>query len=411
MGSYTFSPATQQVMLWGFASLDLEQVLLITNVTSNVIIYDFSDPLKGGALAGNVLTLDYNTSAMGSGDSLMIFVSIPTVVNDDCCTRRDGAMALGEKAPISQNEREQSNYDQVYEQLTYDTNMERILGKEILVNQARLKVEGITAPDFILSGAMWEANREVICNLSGHSTGTVQLSGTWAGTVTFYGTLDYTSWQTLTGSNINASTTAAATTTTNGLFVFPVGGLRAFKASFTSYTSGNCIATLSASYSFPRSNVQTTYDTNMAQGLYHEGSIKDALTLPQTWNNNWSYNVGDEVFYNGWYYVCISQHSSATEGNTPTNTTYWQRDVRQNKSLVTSDYVSPPTAPRLRVEIDMDGYQYRLMEQQALQQGLQMQADMLYQDYTLACMQDGPNGKSMAMGQDAMSHYNYQEIR
>jgi len=68
------------------------EVLLITNATDNIIIYNFSDPAKGGATSfypGNTdnfpnaisinngvttLYLNYNTSSMSSSDSLQIFV-------------------------------------------------------------------------------------------------------------------------------------------------------------------------------------------------------------------------------------------------------------------------------------------------------------------------------------------------
>ena len=413
MGGYAFNPSINQVSLSGFNPLFLEQILLITNVTAGIIIYDFSSSTNNGTISNNVITLDYNCSVMSSNDSLQIFISYAAstaaqrVMIDDNSEMK----IMGVQSYLSQRERKQSNSDQVYELLTYDTNMEKIFGSEILVNNKRIKTENMDAPDTFVGSRMYALNREVICVLSGHSTGTVQLSGTWAGTITFYGTVDYTSWQTLVGSNINVATTAAATTTTSGIFIFPVGGLVAFKATFTTYTSGQCFATLGASYSFPRANVQTTYDTNTAQALYTYGTIRDSLSLPQPWSNNYTYNPGDSCFYIDRWYVCISQHTSATAGNTPTNTTYWTLDVRQLKSLVTSSHVSSPTDPRIRVEIDMDGYQYRLAETQQILTALQLQNDMIYQDYVLTCMQDGPNGKSMFMGQSGMGIYNFQELR
>jgi hypothetical protein len=72
--NYTFNSRSKQVTLTDYTSLDLESILLITNVTDNIIIYNFADPAKGGAVSGNVLTLDYDTSAMSNGDSLQIFI-------------------------------------------------------------------------------------------------------------------------------------------------------------------------------------------------------------------------------------------------------------------------------------------------------------------------------------------------
>lgn len=72
--NYTFNSSTRQVTLTDYTSVDLESFLLITNVTDNVIIYNFADPAKGGTVSTNVLTLDYDTTAMSNGDSLQIFI-------------------------------------------------------------------------------------------------------------------------------------------------------------------------------------------------------------------------------------------------------------------------------------------------------------------------------------------------
>jgi hypothetical protein len=48
-------------------------MLLVTNVTSNTIIYNFADNSLGGVVLGNVLTLNYNTTIMNNADNLQIF--------------------------------------------------------------------------------------------------------------------------------------------------------------------------------------------------------------------------------------------------------------------------------------------------------------------------------------------------
>jgi len=62
------------VQLLGYPTITLDQILLITNVTSNTIIYNFADPTKGGTLTGNILALSADTSAMSNTDRLQIFV-------------------------------------------------------------------------------------------------------------------------------------------------------------------------------------------------------------------------------------------------------------------------------------------------------------------------------------------------
>ena len=71
---YTFNSALKTVTFNSLATISLEQLLLITNVTTNTIIYNFASPDLGGTVSGNTLTLDYNTATMSSTDKLQIFL-------------------------------------------------------------------------------------------------------------------------------------------------------------------------------------------------------------------------------------------------------------------------------------------------------------------------------------------------
>jgi hypothetical protein len=51
----------------------LESILLITNVSSNQIIYNFADPCYGAGVNGNTVTLVYDTTSMSSSDALQIY--------------------------------------------------------------------------------------------------------------------------------------------------------------------------------------------------------------------------------------------------------------------------------------------------------------------------------------------------
>jgi hypothetical protein len=75
---YIFDPADGVIDLVD-ASLELEGIKLITNVTAGIVIYQFNDPANNGSLVGSLLTLDYNTSAMSPTDRLMIIYDAPTV--------------------------------------------------------------------------------------------------------------------------------------------------------------------------------------------------------------------------------------------------------------------------------------------------------------------------------------------
>ena len=70
---YAFNASAKTVTLNGFTSIDLEKLLVITNVTDNIIVYNFADATKGGTVASNVLTLTYDTTSMSNTDKLQIW--------------------------------------------------------------------------------------------------------------------------------------------------------------------------------------------------------------------------------------------------------------------------------------------------------------------------------------------------
>lgn len=74
VSNYSFNAAAKQITLSDYTSIDLESLLLITNVADNIIIYNFAGQGKGATIAGNVLTLDYDTTSMSNTDNLQIFV-------------------------------------------------------------------------------------------------------------------------------------------------------------------------------------------------------------------------------------------------------------------------------------------------------------------------------------------------
>ena len=71
--NYTFSKTAKTITFTDYTTIRLDSVLIITNVMSNIIIYNFADPTKGGTVLNNVLTLDYDTSLMNDSDKLLIY--------------------------------------------------------------------------------------------------------------------------------------------------------------------------------------------------------------------------------------------------------------------------------------------------------------------------------------------------
>jgi hypothetical protein len=73
VSNYSFDASEKKITFTDYNPIIIERVLLITNITDNIIIYNFADPTKGGTAATNVLTLTYDTTSMSDTDKLQIF--------------------------------------------------------------------------------------------------------------------------------------------------------------------------------------------------------------------------------------------------------------------------------------------------------------------------------------------------
>ena len=73
ISNYTFNPTTKAVALLDYTTIDLAGLLLITNVRTNQIIYNFADPAFGGTTSGNTVILTTATTGMSAADKLQIF--------------------------------------------------------------------------------------------------------------------------------------------------------------------------------------------------------------------------------------------------------------------------------------------------------------------------------------------------
>ena len=87
---YTFSPSTKTITIPQY--IPRERLLLITNVTTNQVIYNFSDPtLKASSYTASIgasmadtttIVLQYNTASMSSTDKLQITIDEPNETFD-----------------------------------------------------------------------------------------------------------------------------------------------------------------------------------------------------------------------------------------------------------------------------------------------------------------------------------------
>jgi hypothetical protein len=77
IANYTFDASAKTVEFDDYAAITLDGVLLIVNVTDQIIIYNFADVAKGGTAATNILTLEFDTTAMDDADDLLIYYDDP----------------------------------------------------------------------------------------------------------------------------------------------------------------------------------------------------------------------------------------------------------------------------------------------------------------------------------------------
>lgn len=77
VSEYSFNASSKEITFLDYNNVSLDCILIITNVTDNLIIYNFADPTKGGIVTSNRLTLTYDTSGMDNNDSLLIYYDDP----------------------------------------------------------------------------------------------------------------------------------------------------------------------------------------------------------------------------------------------------------------------------------------------------------------------------------------------
>jgi len=75
--NYTFDASAQTITFDDYASISLDGMLIITNVTDGIIIFNFADATKVGSVSTNVLTLDHDTTSMSDTDDLLIYYDDP----------------------------------------------------------------------------------------------------------------------------------------------------------------------------------------------------------------------------------------------------------------------------------------------------------------------------------------------
>lgn len=124
-GSYTFNPGAKTVTFSGIQqSIALQNILLITNVTRNVIIYNFADAAAGGvSFNNNVLTLTYNTTSQSSSDVLQIFLDVESNEESLAALLRRMNKLLESNAVVDLTQRQRITIDAVRTSATATTDL------------------------------------------------------------------------------------------------------------------------------------------------------------------------------------------------------------------------------------------------------------------------------------------------
>jgi len=82
---YTFSASAKTVTLSStLGSVELSSIYAIVNLVDNILIYNIANPLTGGTISSNVLTLTYLTTSMDDADELSIIFEkdLPAIDTD-----------------------------------------------------------------------------------------------------------------------------------------------------------------------------------------------------------------------------------------------------------------------------------------------------------------------------------------
>ena len=74
--NYIFDASTRRIIFDSNINLKKQDILVITNVSTNQMIYNFNCIEESGDFTGNVLTLKFDTRLMHNNDKLLIVISV-----------------------------------------------------------------------------------------------------------------------------------------------------------------------------------------------------------------------------------------------------------------------------------------------------------------------------------------------
>jgi hypothetical protein len=242
--------------------ISIEQLGVIYNIVDGVSIYNPSDITQSGTISGNILTLTYDTSSMSDSDKLQIFYSqLDEIIPTNNPTKITGDLGI----PFIQRE------DGVLR--TDDMSLNRVFGENLLTNlDNRLKVETKNQDQYFVC-ILQTLNQEFGVDITGQAGATIQLSGTFTGTISFEVTADGGNYIAINGQAVNG-VAAVSTATAVGIYRFNVTGLQRIRCRCSAAMTGLALITFRLS--------SASYDNLIASTVITGTSVVSEATLDTT---------------------------------------------------------------------------------------------------------------------------------
>lgn len=210
IGSFVFDPALRTITFSGLPEINLANILVVTNVTSGMMLYNFADAALGGSYVNGALILEAATESMSATDVLQIWVDVPIEV----------PVAV-ESAPLS------ATY-------TWDVNLASVFGEYPLVDANGLKCSAVWGPRRTVFGVLFGANSELRVDCTGMSSVTIQVEGSWSGVLQVEGSVNGGSFSPINVVDTQNSQVANRTNiTVGGVFTACCAGMKSVRVRFS----------------------------------------------------------------------------------------------------------------------------------------------------------------------------------
>jgi hypothetical protein len=296
----TFTPSSRTLDFSAYGSFDIKKLYAVINLTAQTVIYAVGGSGTGysSISGGNILTLQYNTTTMSSGDTLQIIyddataaqvvsglsavgtapgvVPVPVsgidggglkrhfLMNVDGTLRIDGSAVTQPVSvtslPLAAGAATSSNQTSANTSLSTLVTNTTGLATSTLQNTGNTSLASLDTKTPALGNSntagstpvtmsadsatatLGALNATVQVPCTGSGTGIIQISGTWVGTVIFEGSNDnFVTSQAITSVYLGGLATQSSSWTTNGFYTVLTAGFKKLQARMSAYTSGTAV--------------------------------------------------------------------------------------------------------------------------------------------------------------------------